>query len=243
MIVISKRINRSIVCIVFVFFVCLFAFLDCKAFDKYGYDVELVPKQKIEMIWEYHNITIVENEMADRQAIVNFAVSTDDYVAILTTDDMITIFDENGNVYRRFEFYDSGTTYVGWNEKNVLLFSVRGNNVIEFTLNGDLVDVVELSRDYGISIWDDVRRTSVNTTSYTYGLSKNMGGLFDFFSGNKYSTLTKTDGSGNTITIYDVNSFQITKSIIIFMSIIIVICIVPVIIVCNVRKYKTVQIK
>lgn len=234
---VSNKTNKMISLIFLFFLLYLFITPVCEASTKYGYEVYALPDKDVSTLWEYYDITMVKKEITDNRSVVNFAISTDEYVAILTTDDAITIFDESGNVYRRFEFYDSGTSYVGWNGNNVLLFSIRGNNIIEFTLDGDCVDIVELSSDYGISIWDDITRsTSVETTKYTYELSKNMGKFFNFFSGYTYNTLTKTDVSGNTTIIYDVNTFQIAKSIIILLSIIIVICTVPAIIVFQVRK-------
>ncbi len=210
----------------------------CEASTQYGYEVYSLSDDKIAAAWEYYDITNIKKEITANSAVVNFAVSTDEYVAILTTDDRITIFDESGNVYRKFEFYDSGTAYVGWNDNNILLFTVRGNKIIEFTLDGSCVDIVELNHDYGISIWENIKkRTSVETTKYTYELSTGMGGLFDFFSGYTYNTLTKTDKSGDATIIYDISNFQTAKSIIILLCVAIVACAVPVVVVCKIRKY------
>ena len=63
--------------------------------------------------------------------------------------------------------------------------------------------------------------------------------LYLFFSGYTYTTFTKTDGYGNTTTIYDINTFQIAKSIFILSGVVMVACTVPIIIVHSVRKYRT----
>ena len=116
----SNRVSRMI-CFIFAFFLLyLFIIPICEASTKYGFDVYSLD-DKIDTVWEYYDITITKNEISTNCAVVNFAVSTDEYVAILTTDDKITVFDENGNIYRRFEFYDSGTSYVGWNDNNLFL--------------------------------------------------------------------------------------------------------------------------
>lgn len=231
--------KKRIVVFVFSFlFLCLFIAPVCKASTEYGYEVYSLDNEKIHKVWDSFDM-VLTNEITADCAVVNFAVSTDEYVAILTTNDRITVFDERGNIYRRFSFSGPGTSYVGWNGNNLLLFTVRGDKIIEFTLEGECVNVVGLSQDYGISIWENIKKqTSVQTPKYKYALTKDMGGLFNFFSGYTYNTLSKTDNSGNTTIIYDVNSFQTGKSIVILGIIALIACTVPFIVVYKVREFK-----
>ncbi len=191
---------------------------NCEASISYGYDVYNIPESEADEMWDYFDITIVNEISMPNSTIINFDVSSEGFVAILTGDDTITVFDELYNVYRKFSFFNYGKAYIGWNNNNLLLFSVRDNIIAEFTLDGNCIAITQLS-DHSMNknVWKELeRRQVINKNDCTYELSKDMGAILDFFSGYRYNTLIKTDLEGQKTIIFDINQSQKNKTTLLF---------------------------
>lgn len=88
------------------------------------------------------------------------------------------------------------------------------------------------------SLWNEItKKDHVYIGENSYSIRNQMGFL-NFFS-SSYSQLLKTDSNGNITTVYDVNSTQLTKTIMIFIAILLFIALVAVIVVRQFLKAKS----
>lgn len=153
--------------------------------------------------------------------IVSFDVSENGRILLGFKGNKVAVVDEN-KVLNFFEFSNDGSFYVQWKDNNILLLLVRGSIIVEFSQDGQLINMIEVD-DNSIqnnSLWNQIaQKKHINIGQSSYCIKNNMG-ILNFFT-SSYSQLLKTDSNGNSTVIYDVNSAQMTKTIILFVTVII----------------------
>lgn len=121
----------------------------------------------------------------------------------------IIVYSSDGEYLYGFDYSSYGTYSVGWNGKNVLIYDVRGNLVIEVAQNGEVLNVLKIKNTEDVhKRWKYVQSAKRKTVgSDIYTLKKN-------------TELTLTDENGNQTIIYKVSSAGITKRFILLSLII-----------------------
>jgi hypothetical protein len=138
-----------------------------------------------------------------------------------------------------FEFDNDGSFYVQWNDGNILLMLVRGSIVIEFSQDGQLINMVKTddSSVKNNSLWNQIaKRKSVNIGQASYYVKNDMG-IFNFLA-SSYSQLITEDSQGNQTILYDVNNTQMTKTIVAFFAVIVFAAVVVLMILVQFVKFR-----
>ncbi len=172
-------------------------------------DFDAVPVlgERQQQIWKSINLTITESPQYFTAPIVSFDVSDDGDIAIATGDKKILLFDYSGKLIRSFSFNDDGSYYIKWKGKNLLLIFVRGGDIVEFSLQCELISIHEVDEESinSTKAWNELRRKTTHSyNNKTYEIKNNMGSLNIFTSGT-YSQLISTDKNGDSVLLYDVS--------------------------------------
>lgn len=170
--------------------------------------------------------------------IVSFDVSKDGIILLGFKENKIAISNSN-NVLTLFEFDNDGSFYVQWNDGNILLMLVRGSIVIEFSQDGQLINMVKTddSSVKNNSLWNQIaKRKSVNIGQASYYVKNDMG-MFNFLA-SSYSQLITEDSQGNQTILYDVNNTQMTKTIVAFFAVIVFAAVVVLMILVQFVKFR-----
>jgi len=162
-------------------------------------------------------------EEGDKKAIECFDVNEKGNIAIGSSDfikRIIKIYSEDGVFQYGFEFETAGKFGLEWDNDNILIYNVRGNILISVDSKGDVVAVEKIADTINNQLYlkNTVYATKRTNNNKTYEIRNDMGPL-NIFSFN-YSQLLITDQNGDAKIIYDVNSSQIIKYIIIILIII-----------------------
>lgn len=166
----------------------------------------------VERIWKDVAIQSAENRLS-QDMIVSFDISESENILIATENEMIHLMDSNGNLLSTFTFYMDGSYYVQWAENNIMLLAERGRFAIEFTSEGELIDIYTMDDSSAGSYLRNLReKKTITVNDNTYAVSKDMGFISAFLSGYSYTTLTKTDSTGNQLRLYDVSATQSRNS-------------------------------
>lgn len=162
-------------------------------------------------------------EEGNKKAIECFDVNEKGNIAVGSSDffkGIIKIYSEDGVFQYGFEFEISGKFGLEWDKDNLLIYIVRGNTVISIDSEGNVVAVDKIADTINNQLYwkNTVYATKRTNNNKTYEIRNDMGPL-NIFSFN-YSQLLITDQNGDTKIIYDINSSQIIKYIIIICIII-----------------------
>ncbi len=237
----NHKLKTTIIAVLFV----MFLICHTKAYaEEYGFDTKQVEAEEMPQIWD--NIAVREVTELKKAPITGFDVSESGDIAIVTTANEIAVYDKNGQSTKFYAFESSGMCYIGWNEENLVLFSIRSSIIYEFSSDIKLISMREIDEGSirSVQAWEKIRhRTQLTKNNYTYKV-KNDIGFLNLFSGYSYSILEKIDQSDNHMyRIYDVTEEQTVRvtTILSFFCILFVIGItVPtIVIVKNCKKRKS----
>ena len=122
---------------------------------------------------------------------------------------------------------------------NILLMLARGSIVIEFSQDGQLINMVKTddSSVKNNSLWNQIaKRKSVNIGQASYYVKNDMG-IFNFLA-SSYSQLITEDSQGNQTILYDVNNTQMAKTIVAFFAVIVFAAVVVLMILVQFVKFR-----
>lgn len=229
----TKRFIKM-VCIIIISLLELLSLSFYSIASSYGFETVDLPESQIEKIWENINLHKLDDFEVEENslAIMSFDVSTNGNIVLGLQKNKILILNKNNDILDCFEFTNDGTFYVKWNNENVLLFMTRGTMILEFSLDGELVDMinVDVQNVNNNKLWNDVMyNTHVSKNGYSYNLKNNLG-IFNLFTFKSYSQLIRSDENGDSIIIYDVNQNQLGKiiSTIVLISLFACVCLLMV---------------
>ena len=189
---------------------------------EYGFETVNLSKDKVSNIWKNLNVKLLPNtefSKNEKMYISSFDVSSNGKILIGFKNRKIAVMDDNKKVLHFLEFSDTGSFYVKWNGNNILLLLVRGSVIVEFSVDGKLVNMI-MADDKSAennSLWNKQgqRKKIVNGNKY---IIKNNLGVLNIFS--SYSQLIKIDTAGNAVKIYDKGNLYVIGIITILIFII-----------------------
>lgn len=216
------------------------------ATTNYEFETTALSENEVNQIWQNINLrksSDLKSLDSIELPIVSFDVSKDGiillgFILLGFKENKIAISNSN-NVLTLFEFDNDGSFYVQWNDGNILLMLVRGSIVIEFSQDGQLINMVKTddSSVKNNSLWNQIaKRKSVNIGQASYYVKNDMG-MFNFLA-SSYSQLITEDSQGNQTILYDVNNTQMTKTIVAFFAVIVFAAVVVLMILVQFVKFR-----
>lgn len=138
----------------------------------------------------------------------------------------IAIYDSKGVFQYGYEFDCNGAFGIEWDNDNIIIYFVRSDVACSVNPVGTIEELLKIENTQeNNSYWNH----SVFSTSRTAGDNKytikNDMGLFNVFA-SSYSQLEIVDLNGEINVFYDVNSYQLSKIIAIFIGVTIFCCMV-----------------
>ena len=200
-----------------------------------GTGFEFVPAE-IELGEKYlenTNFALTSKEITNK-GILCFDVDERGWIAIsfhIHDSDYIGIYDSDMNFQYGYEFHDSGSIAVAWddeNDGNLIIYSVRGALIVSIDPQGNLIDCMKVPNSPEN---DSFFRQHINTAKkeingIKYEIRNDLGPLNNI--AVSYSKLVKINPNGEETILYDVTDSQIirisiiTTLVIAFMAIFIV---------------------
>lgn len=220
-------------------FLCSLFFICISVVNVFSVTYYSMDNAEVERTWKHTDIQLVDNNL-NKEMIVSFDVSENEDIVIATENEIIVVMDSAGNYLKTFTFNMDGSYFVQWNNNNIMLLSVRGHFAIEFTLDGELVDIDVIESSSASSLWQNLRKQkTITTEENNYTISQNMGFLSGFLSGYTYTTLTKTDILNNQSILYDVSTPKASSAVIKWLGIFsFVVLVVLIFVISMVSYYK-----
>ena len=207
----------------------LFGGLNVCASTTYGFETTNLSENEMNQIWQNINVRKSSDSVSLNSIglpITSFDVSENGMILLGFKENKIAVINEN-NVLNFFEFSNDGSFYVQWKDNNILLLLVRGSIIVEFSQDGQFINMIRTdgSSVQNNSLWNQIaKKNYIDIGQSSYCVKNNMG-IFNFFT-SSYSQLITVDNQGNQTILYDVNNAQMTKTIIIFIAVIMFIAIV-----------------
>lgn len=166
-----------------------------------------------------------------------FDVNEEGMIALGFSDSeqkMIGIYTSSGEFQYSYEFECYGKFGLEWDENGLIIYLVRSDLAIAVDTEGKIKNIFKIEDTMkNNSYWNH----SVFATKRTVGnckyVIKNDMGIFNI-SASSYSQLITIDEDGDTNIIYDVNSSQLLKSIVMFVGVIIF---AGIVILCLVKEF------
>ena len=124
---------------------------------------------------------------------------------------MVLVYSEDGLFKYGYEFDDSGTFGLEWDEENIIIYFSRSSVAILVDPSANILELKEIpetseNNSYWLySVYSDSRKVNSNE----YIVRKNLG-LLNIFCFS-YTQLIKTDLDGNTTIIYDAKTECLVK--------------------------------
>ncbi len=188
---------------------------------KPDFDYEPVAEEEQKEIWEQIaliEISVDTDSFEQAQPIVCFDVSSEGNILLAVKNGIILVYDDENKLSCGFKFNGSGSYYAKWRNNHILLFDVRSNMVIEFTTEGDFVQVQEapqnsVNNNHHWNQFSDKfqQKTEINANNKTYKII-NDNIFFDLLS-MEFSKCVVVDGESTTI-LYDVSSVRSVRMIV-----------------------------
>ncbi|MBQ9744295.1 MAG: hypothetical protein IJW19_04130 [Clostridia bacterium] len=186
-----------------------------------GFVTESVTEEEKNTVLKNISISKITKE-PERQPIECFDVNENGEIAIgiyTTKEKIICIYSDDGTFQYGYKFYTSGNFGVELKESNLYIYLVRSDIAIGIAPSGEIIEMSKIQNtSENNSYWNNYVSSNKRIVGDKVYILKNDMGIFNLFSPS-YSQLIVQDGNGNQNIIYDVNSSQLTKNIIILLSI------------------------
>ena len=114
------------------------------AYGVFNLDTETLPSEKRDYIINSIDLHDDINNISDNclsSSVVSFDVSENGMVVLGLNGDEIAVLDRDNKPIHDFHFKTNGSFYVRWHEENIVLILVRSSLTVEFSLDGDIIDV------------------------------------------------------------------------------------------------------
>ncbi|MBP3415443.1 MAG: hypothetical protein J6L81_09645 [Clostridia bacterium] len=199
-----SRILKILFCVSAVFLLAIAAGMSVSAADM-GYETLPVSQDRIDEEWDIIGFKVMPpppslDEFSS--SVKSFDVSKDHNIVMCLSDDKIVVADSGGEVLHYYKFNAHGSFYVRWKNENILLYSERGGSIAEFSLDGEIVDLLIMDEDSMVNnkLWNEhVRyKNKMVVDNYTYRMAGSFWG--------DYPRLLKIDEQGNVTKVYDVST-------------------------------------
>jgi hypothetical protein len=187
----------------------------------YAWSDNIVEREKTEQLqtWEYMNFKIV----ADNKTIEDYNYSFNSFdvsengdlligIYSMTQEKVLYVEQETGNVIE-YSVDTDGSFYVNFNGNNIQVFFVKGDFIVEFTKECELVTIYDAPGDTKSS----KNKTMENGDKY-YSTNKSK-----FASNNvRFSQLVKESATGEKVVVYDGTKGAVASNIVITIIVLII---------------------
>lgn len=171
------------------------------------------------------NIQLVKAEKEPaKNSIECFDVNEDGLIAIGTSDfsqQSISVYNLSSDYKYGYNFNCNQSFGVEWDGNNIIIYFVRSDVAVLVDENGTILELQKIENTTNnSSYWNhSVFSTQRTAGNYKYIIKNDMG-PFNLFA-SSYSQLIVVDEQGNQTMLYNVNNAQISKTIFIFVAVII----------------------
>lgn len=135
----------------------------------------------------------------------------------------VCVYNSNFEFQYGFTFEAEGTVACEWSGNNIMIYFVRGDVYAELDENGQWQELNRVQNSFeNNSLRNDLlyHKKSVTIDDTTYKIQNDLGVLNYVQLAHNFSQLVKTDVNGNEIILYDVNSEQLIRTILVLTFII-----------------------
>lgn len=134
---------------------------------------------------------------------------------------IVGIYNLDGDFQYSYEFNCSGNFGLEWVENELVIYLVRSDLAVTVNSEGEIKSVLEIKNTAeNNSYWHNTVFSTKRVIGDCQYVIKNDMGIFNI-PASSYSQLITIDGKGKISIIYDVNSSQLLKSIVMFVGVII----------------------
>ena len=181
-----------------------------------------IPDDELTHYKEVYSVSRLDEELQN-ETIEYFDVNNNGDIAIgRQTNDKgyIYIYDTDFNYICTYCLTSAGSYRIEWSKDNNLnVYYVRDDIVATYNANGEIVSI----KNYDDTMENAAYLRSLNNPerqvgNEIYKVQNNMGILNLVIGMSSYSQLIKTDDAGNVTVLYDVNTGQTIKTIIILIA-------------------------
>ena len=162
------------------------------------------------------NVSPLSDE-PEKKGVLCFAVNEQGMIAVGQNDSQckeICVYTSQGEFLYGYTFNCNQSFCVEWDEQHVNIYFIRSDVIISLDSDGNILDIKAAqdtidNNTYRNSLLYSTTRT-VGDTTY---LIRNDMGIFNWIA-TSYSQIITIDATGTESIIYDVNSMQLTKTIV-----------------------------
>ena len=187
-----------------------------------GFQTSEIGEDKFDSYLNKLSVSLL-TEAPENLAINCFDVNENGLIAIgskIHDDCYIHVYDSNFNFLYGFAFECMGTYNIEWNDDYINIYYVRGDIAATYDSNGQITDIAKIDNTIdNNSYWYTLKNNERQLGSTKFKAKNDMGILNIFIGQSGYSQLVKTDDLGNEIVLYNVNSFQLAKIVMILFGI------------------------
>ena len=181
---------------------CIYSSVSVFAYE--GFEIEAVsPAEELRLLeicnFSIHTEKIEKTHFSEE--ITSFDISASGKIALGLKNGVALILDTDGNILWWLTFNNRGTTFVQWEEENLLVARNKFSCLYEFTKEGSYKKssfIVSGSQVNNSARLDILNRHLITVGEDVFAIKKGMN-----FLSNGYSKLIRTDSSGNKTVLYD----------------------------------------
>ena len=205
-----------------IFFVILFIYFEPSAFAmKTDFYVEELPQKEIDAFIADQNISLIKGE-PKKQPIECFDVNQKELIALGSSngeDKFIWVYSKQGDFKYGYSFSAYGSFGIEWDEDNIIIYFVRSQIVVSVNSNGNIEAIFKVVNSVENNTHKyEVFKTQKEIDNTKYILKNDMG-ILNFLS-HSYSQLVVREADGNEIIIYDINTTQLIKRVVLMIFLI-----------------------
>ena len=181
-----------------------------------GFKTNELPSEEKNMFISNINILSIDEEPV-KKTITCFDINSNQLIAIgQNTSDRKTIcvYSNEGAFQYGYTFNCSGDFGVEWDEENLNIYFVRSSVIVSVTPKGEVLGAFEVQNTIENNSYVNhfVHATKKTMGNDEYFIRNDMG-IFNWIA-TSYSQIVTIDATGSESIIYDVNSMQLTKTIV-----------------------------
>lgn len=211
----------------FVVFLIIFTNLMCVDAMNTGFSTEELTEKKQNEFASAISISLLTEKPA-KKSILCFDVNENGMIAVCQDGDYmndgqdrkeVCIYSSDGKYLYGYTFCCSESIALEWDNDCINICFIRSSIILSIDSNGNILDVKEVQNTVENNAYENKLTVStsriIGNTKY---LIKNDMGIFNWIA-ISYSQIVTIDASGNEKVIYDVNSTQFIKMIIIIIAV------------------------
>ena len=193
-----------------------------------GFSTEPLTEHDIDTFLKNINLSMLESEPT-KEAIECFDVNEDGFIAIGCStykNKTVCIYTSDGEFQYGYSFECSGSFGVELDKSVLNIYFVRSDVAISVNPDGEIEEILKIQNtSENNSYWQNVLYSTKRKIGDTEYIIKNDMGIFNVFA-SSHSQLISTNKNGESRIIYDVNSAQFSKTLVVFIGVLVFVCIV-----------------